>query len=56
MSYFEYRKKHFQKGEAVDLPDAATGVTVSSFGDVEGDGVITVEFLVPAGTEPLTPT
>jgi hypothetical protein len=56
VSFFQYRKEHFQKGEGIELPDGAVGVTVSSFGNTEKNGVITVEYLVPAGTEPLKPT
>lgn len=52
MSFFEYRKRHFQKGEGVEIPGGAVGITVSSFGNTNKNGVITVEYLVPTSEEP----
>lgn len=43
---------HFEDGETIDVPDAAIGVTVQSFGTLTGGGTVaTVRYLLPADHE-----
>ncbi|MEE6210885.1 hypothetical protein U3A55_12070 [Salarchaeum sp. III] len=47
MTEYEFASTTFSADETVDIPDAAVGVTVSTFGDLDEHGVITARYLVP---------